>query len=55
MKHSRDLQDLALRTLIIIAGVLSAVLMVMKGQAHALPALAIGAMLGVFAIPSREQ
>jgi hypothetical protein len=55
MKHSRDLQDLALRTLIIIAGVLSAVLMAMKGQAHALPALAIGAMLGAFAIPSREQ
>jgi hypothetical protein len=29
--------------------------MAMKGQAHALPALAIGAMLGAFAIPSREQ
>jgi hypothetical protein len=55
MKHPRDLQDLALRALIVIAGALSAVLLAMKGQAQALPALAIGATLGAFAIPSREK
>ncbi|HEY8712405.1 MAG TPA: hypothetical protein VIO12_04385 [Thermoanaerobaculia bacterium] len=55
MRPSLDLQDVALRTLIVIAGALSAVLMAMKGQAQALPALAIGAMLGVFAPPYREQ
>lgn len=55
MKHPRNLPDLALRALIVIAGALSAVLMAMKGQAQALPALAIGATLGAFAVPSRES
>lgn len=55
MKGSRDLQDLALRVLICVAGALSAVLLAMKGQAQVLPALAIGATLGAFAVPSREQ
>ena len=41
-----DLQDLALRSLILVAGVLSAVLLTLKGQGQALPALAIGATLG---------
>jgi hypothetical protein len=44
MKH--DLQDIALRSLIVVAGVISAVLLTLKGQAQALPALAIGAALG---------
>jgi hypothetical protein len=43
-------QDLALRVLILMAGVLSAVLLALKGQAQAIPALAIGATLGVFAM-----
>jgi hypothetical protein len=55
MKHPRDLQDVVLRVLIVIAGALSAVLLAMKGQAEALPALAIGATIGAFAIPSREE
>jgi hypothetical protein len=41
-----DLQDLALRALIVVAGSLAAVLLALKGQASALPALAIGATLG---------
>jgi hypothetical protein len=41
-----DLQDLALRSLIVVAGVLSAALLTMKGHGQALPALAIGATLG---------
>jgi hypothetical protein len=41
-----DLQDLALRTLILIAGALAAVLLTLKGQGQALPALAVGATLG---------
>ena len=55
MESPRDLQDLALRVLIFVAGALSAVLLAMKGQAQALPALAIGATLGAFAIASRGQ
>ena len=45
-------QDIALRTLIVVAGAVSAVLLVLKGQGQALPALAIGATLGVFAMRS---
>jgi hypothetical protein len=45
-----ELQDLALRALIVVAGSVAAVLLVIKGQAQALPALAVGATLGaVFA------
>ena len=45
-----NFQDIALRSLIIVAGVVSAVLLVLKGQAQAVPALAIGATLGAFAM-----
>ncbi len=40
--------DLILRTLIFVAGGLSAVLLALKGNAQALPALAVGGMLGAF-------
>jgi len=43
-----DLQDLALRTLILIAGGISAALFVMKGQGQALPALALGGTVGAW-------
>jgi hypothetical protein len=53
-----DVQDLALRVLIVIAGSVAAILFVMKGQAQALPALAVGATLGAFLMrrygPSEE-
>ncbi|HEX9491830.1 MAG TPA: hypothetical protein VGA33_01075 [Thermoanaerobaculia bacterium] len=53
-----DLQDLALRTLIVIAGVVAAALFVAKGQGAALPALALGGTLGACAMarygPSEE-
>jgi hypothetical protein len=42
--------DFALRTLIVLAGALAATLLVLKGQAIALPALAVGGMLGAFAV-----
>jgi hypothetical protein len=42
--------DIALRSLIVVAGAISAVLLVLKGQAPAVPALAIGATLGAFAM-----
>ncbi|MBV9495657.1 MAG: hypothetical protein JOZ54_15525 [Acidobacteria bacterium] len=41
-------QDLALRALVFVAGSLAALLMALKGQAQALPALAIGATAGAF-------
>jgi hypothetical protein len=43
-----DLQDVALRTLILVAGGLAAVLLALKGQGQALPALAVGGTLGAF-------
>ena len=42
--------DFALRTLIVLAGALAAALLALKGQAHALPALAVGGMLGAFVV-----
>jgi hypothetical protein len=41
-----DPQDVALRTLILVAGGLAAVLLALKGQGQALPALAVGGTLG---------
>lgn len=41
-----DPKDVALRVLIIAAGSVAAVLLVLKGQAQAVPALAAGATLG---------
>ena len=41
-----DLQDVALRTLILVAGGLAALLLALKGQGQALPALAVGGTLG---------
>jgi len=43
-------QDLALRGLIVVAGVVAAALFVLKGQANAVPALAVGATLGAVAM-----
>jgi len=52
------LQDIALRALIVLAGGVAAALFVLKGQADALPALAVGAALGTVAMarfgPSEE-
>lgn len=45
-----DLQDLALRALIVVAGGLAAALLALKGQGTALPALALGATLGACAM-----
>ncbi|SRR5258708_5360973 len=41
-----DLKDVALRTLILVAGGLAALLLALKGQGQALPALAVGGTLG---------
>ena len=38
--------DLALRVLIVVAGVLAAVVLALKGQGATLPALAAGGILG---------
>lgn len=45
--------DVALRALVLVAGVVAAVLLTLKGQAQALPALAVGATLGTFLMSSR--
>jgi hypothetical protein len=41
-----DFRDLALRTLIVVAGAVAAALFILKGQGAALPALALGGTLG---------
>jgi hypothetical protein len=41
-----DLQDITLRTLIFAAGGLAALVLALKGQGQALPALAVGGTLG---------
>jgi len=45
-----DFQDFALRALIVLAGAVAATLFILKGQSSALPALALGATLGVCAM-----
>jgi hypothetical protein len=56
--NKNAVQDFALRTLIVLAGVVAAALLILKGQAEALPALAVGATLGTVAMsrfgPSEE-
>ncbi len=46
MKH--DFRDFTLRALVLVAGGLSALLLVMKGHGEALPAVAVGGALGAF-------
>jgi hypothetical protein len=46
MRH--ELQDFALRALILVAGGLAATLLAMKGYGQALPAVALGGALGAF-------
>ncbi len=49
-----DRKDLALRTLILVAGGLSALLLAMQGHGIALPAVALGGALGAF-VAARVQ
>jgi hypothetical protein len=49
-----DLQDFALRALILLAGGLAAALLTLKGYGAALPAVAIGGAVGAF-FASRVQ
>ncbi len=48
MKSRSDWRDVCTRVLMVIAGVLAAVLLVLKGHGDSLPALALGATLGAF-------
>lgn len=43
-----DLQDLAIRALILLAGGVAATLLALKGYGQAIPAVAIGGALGAF-------
>ena len=43
-----DLQDVLLRALILLAGLLAATLLAIKGYGQALPAVAVGGALGAF-------
>lgn len=50
-----DLQDIALRLLFLLAGGVAAVVLALKGYGAALPGLAIGGMLGAFAVSRLES
>lgn len=50
-----DFRDIALRALIVVAGVLSAVLLSMKGFGEAVPAVAVGGALGAFFMARVQQ
>jgi hypothetical protein len=52
MKH--DLQDYALRVLILVSGGVAALLLTLKGHGQAIPAVAVGGALGAF-FASRVQ
>lgn len=47
-----DRRDYALRALILVAGGVAALLLTLKGQGQALPALAVGGTLGAFVMRS---
>jgi hypothetical protein len=49
-----DLQDFALRALILLAGGVAAALLALKGYGQAIPAVAVGGALGAF-FASRVQ
>jgi hypothetical protein len=49
-----DLTDFAIRLLFLLAGVIAAIVLAMKGYGVALPALAIGGTLGAFAVSRFE-
>ena len=55
MNTNLDLQDVILRLLIVLAGTLAAILLVLKGHAQTVPALAIGATLGAFFMSRFDQ
>ena len=58
MVRKFDIRDVLLRVLLVAAGVVAAVLFVRHGQAQTLPALAIGATIGVFCmigVQTREE
>ena len=46
MMKNLDWQDVALRTLIMAAGTVAAILLALKGEGQALPALALGGTVG---------
>ena len=50
-----DLQDFALRALILLAGGLAAALLTLKGYGMALPAVAIGGAVGAFFASRLQQ
>ena len=55
MKYGFSWQDLVLRALIIVSGVVAAALFVLRGEGEALPALAVGGMLGAFLVTRFES
>lgn len=50
-----DIRDLVVRGLILIAGVLAATLLAMKGYGEAIPGVAVGGALGAFFVARVQQ
>ena len=55
MRGGVSWKDVSLRALVVISGGVAAVLFVMQGEAHALPALAVGSVFGVCLVGFSER
>jgi len=55
MKNRANFQDIAIRAAILMSGVVAAILFVMRGEGDALPALAVGSMLGACLVGAGES
>jgi hypothetical protein len=55
MRGAYNWQDIVLRALILLSGVVAAALFVVNGEGQVLPALAIGGILGVCIIGYNER
>jgi len=55
MKSRTNWQDVAIRAAILLSGAVAAILFVMKGEGDALPALAVGSMLGACLVGAGES
>ena len=55
MTGGKNWRDVALRALILVSGVVAAVLFVVNGEAHALPALAAGSTIGACLVGFSER
>jgi hypothetical protein len=55
MRGGTNWRDVVLRALILLSGVVAAALFILNGEAHALPALAVGSTVGACLVGFSER